>query len=88
MMTRGSGERQEEKYSYRTAHPLLGRELGSWTPASVVWFSPAWLCVSSSGPWLCAQGALRSLCKQTTHRDKREEKTGAQIKTYFSVIHQ
>lgn len=74
-----------------SAYPPSRRELGFWTPASVVWFSPAWLCVSSSGPWLCAQGPLQSLYEQTTWRDQREGgKRGHRLRhisSDFSVIH-
>ena len=74
------GEREEIFPQNCSAYPPSRRELGFWTPASVVWFSPAWLCVSSSGPWLCAQGPLQSPYEQTTWRDQREGRTGAQIK--------
>lgn len=46
-------------------------ELGSWTPACVVWLSGVGL-LSPSGPWLCAQGPLQSLREQTRRRDERE----------------
>lgn len=67
----------------RSAYPLWGRELGSWTPALVVWFSLLWLRVPSSGPWLRAPGLLQSLSEQTTWRQKRGESRESQIKAYF-----
>lgn len=68
------------RHFYRncSTYCLLCKEVGFWTPASVVGLylsiSLAWRrsktrWTSWDGPWLCAQGPLQSLCAQTTQNE-------------------